>query len=569
MDFIKEGLTVADVLEMPEMKRIELLAGSQGITNKIRSVTVLEVPRDHDRWLQGNELCLTTLYNFIEQKVDLIELIENLSRNRVAALAVHPGFTDQNNITDRMVSRADSLKLPLLILPREMPYISIFMCIFRDLLNRKASVLDKSHHINKVLSAHALQGGDISRTITILQELLEKPVALFSPELEVLERSSPSSSDFDWSFFPETLKSRLQNHDISKNTDEDDTILQEKHKSREYLLIPVQGQQKLFAYLATCGSSKNPIQQLDHFALRHAMTVVGFNYLKESAIDRTRYEISSGLMEDLLNGNYDRIESICHRAKQLGLQLKYRKVVMVIDIDDFEKYYLKNFEKGEEEIQRIKSNLYAIVQEEMDRHFADTIILTHSDSLIVFPLYEERQQSAAGRQESRRQLTKAISSIKGRREEELPQISLSIGIGSYKEEIRGLKQSFEEANTALRFSSLINPSQSYAFYDQLGIYRLLSGYLANGSDKIKNYCQEHLKPLLAYDAEKSTDLLETLEKYLDYGESPVKTAEKLFVHPNTIKYRIDRIIEILGYDPTLDPEEKLALHLALKLYKIL
>jgi len=74
---------------------------------------------------------------------------------------------------------------------------------------------------------------------------------------------------------------------------------------------------------------------------------------------------------------------------------------------------------------------------------------------------------------------------------------------------------------------------------------------------------------LAYDAEKSTDLLETLEKYLDYGESPVKTAEKLFVHPNTIKYRIDRIIEILGYDPTLDPEEKLALHLALKLYKIL
>ena len=48
----------------------------------------------------------------------------------------------------------------------------------------------------------------------------------------------------------------------------------------------------------------------------------------------------------------------------------------------------------------------------------------------------------------------------------------------------------------------------------------------------------------------STELLTTLWCYLDNGRSLEATARELFVHPNTVRYRLKRISEVIGYDAT-------------------
>ena len=58
------------------------------------------------------------------------------------------------------------------------------------------------------------------------------------------------------------------------------------------------------------------------------------------------------------------------------------------------------------------------------------------------------------------------------------------------------------------------------------------------------------------------ELLNTLWAYLDNGRSLEATARELFVHPNTVRYRLKRITELLGWDPT-GPREALVLHAAL------
>ncbi len=558
-----EGLTVAQALQLPEMQGIDVVSGNRGLQNNIQSVTVLEVPRDYDRWLQGNELCLTTLYNFLEHGEDPVALIKELAKSQVAALALHPGIMSRKLITEEMMAAADEEDLPLLRMPREMPYISIFVCIFTELLHRKASILDKSHHINMVLTSRVLQGCGVQETLRTLRGLLDRPVVLLNPDFRVLEKCELASDD--WSFFPSSLVERLQRKGLSPDREEEGTVLCCDGSGRECLLIPVQGEKRLYGYLATCGHSEHPLQQLDRFALRHAMTVVGFNYLKEEAVQKTRKEISSGLMEDLLYNNYDQVESIHHRAEQLGLKLTNKRMVMVVDIDNFEDYYLNNVDKGEEGIQQIKNRMYRMVREEMEVSFPRTIILSESDSLILFPQFDQ----SLDREERRTQLIGLMERIRDRNSRELPQISLSFGLGGFKERLEDLSKSFEEARIALRFSSLVNPHQSYAFYDQLGIYRLLSGYLERDTEELEEYCQEHLAPLLAYDREHSASLVKTLEEYLDCGESPAQTAERLYLHPNTVKYRMGRIMEILDYDPLSHPEERLALHLALKLHKVM
>jgi hypothetical protein len=54
------------------------------------------------------------------------------------------------------------------------------------------------------------------------------------------------------------------------------------------------------------------------------------------------------------------------------------------------------------------------------------------------------------------------------------------------------------------------------------------------------------RPLQAH----STELLTTLWCYLDNGRSLEATARELFVHPNTVRYRLKRVSEVIGYDAT-------------------
>jgi len=62
--------------------------------------------------------------------------------------------------------------------------------------------------------------------------------------------------------------------------------------------------------------------------------------------------------------------------------------------------------------------------------------------------------------------------------------------------------------------------------------------------------------------EHSPELLATLWSYLDNGRSLESTARELFVHPNTVRYRLKRISELIGWDAT-GPREALILQSAL------
>ncbi|AXL12324.1 PucR family transcriptional regulator [Microbacterium foliorum] len=71
------------------------------------------------------------------------------------------------------------------------------------------------------------------------------------------------------------------------------------------------------------------------------------------------------------------------------------------------------------------------------------------------------------------------------------------------------------------------------------------------------------RPLQAH----STDLVTTLWSYLDNGRSLEATARELFVHPNTVRYRLKRVSEVIGWDAT-GPREALILQTSLILGSI-
>jgi DNA-binding PucR family transcriptional regulator len=78
------------------------------------------------------------------------------------------------------------------------------------------------------------------------------------------------------------------------------------------------------------------------------------------------------------------------------------------------------------------------------------------------------------------------------------------------------------------------------------------------------YYRELLKPLQRYDREHHGDLVKTLNAYLRHGGNSTHTATALYLHRNSLRYRLARIQALTGLDPD-DPDTRLALQVALVL----
>ena len=95
------------------------------------------------------------------------------------------------------------------------------------------------------------------------------------------------------------------------------------------------------------------------------------------------------------------------------------------------------------------------------------------------------------------------------------------------------------------------------------MYRLLFQFEHN--PELLAFQEEILGPLLAYEG--GRDLIQTLEAYFEHNGNLTHAAEALFVHRNTLIYRLERIAGIAGLD--LDkPETRLAVQLALHIYRM-
>jgi sugar diacid utilization regulator len=98
----------------------------------------------------------------------------------------------------------------------------------------------------------------------------------------------------------------------------------------------------------------------------------------------------------------------------------------------------------------------------------------------------------------------------------------------------------------------------------VGIDEVLVDSMLDSSIPAQRILKETLEPLVNYDASHNTALLKTLRAYLSARLNITKSATTLFVNPNTVVYRLQRIKEICGRDPH-DPDDLLVLSLGLKL----
>ena len=141
---------------------------------------------------------------------------------------------------------------------------------------------------------------------------------------------------------------------------------------------------------------------------------------------------------------------------------------------------------------------------------------------------------------------------------------LLIGLSGSDRGAAGARRRMREAADAARIARSLAPEGGAISYDQLGAYRYLV-HLELEEAPHDRYGQA-VDALLDYDSRRNAQLVDTLETFLGLRSSVAASARALFIHPNTVRQRLDRIEQITGLD--LRSADLLSLELALKVARL-
>jgi len=179
--------------------------------------------------------------------------------------------------------------------------------------------------------------------------------------------------------------------------------------------------------------------------------------------------------------------------------------------------------------------------------------------VIFFPFPKSRLE------ESRPFLIEELQTICERIRLENAPYTVSMGISPGVFELDDFRLAYECARQSLVIGSSINDGNTgqVTHYEDLGLFRIVS--IAESQTSLQRFCNDAIGSLISYDRENDAELAPTLRIFLEQNQNSARTAKLLFIHYNTLRYRLERIKEVLG-DVLDNPQQRLEIELALQLY---
>jgi sugar diacid utilization regulator len=142
----------------------------------------------------------------------------------------------------------------------------------------------------------------------------------------------------------------------------------------------------------------------------------------------------------------------------------------------------------------------------------------------------------------------------------------SVGLSSFYSDLVDLPRGLQEAELVV---DVLEQSDGEITGDiGTGTYRLLFRVLASHPEEVRAFFEDTVAPIVRYDDQYGTDLVGTLDAYLENNCNMNATAATIFAHRHTVAYRLDRVRELSGLDPVRS-EDRERLGLGLKAYRII
>lgn len=278
-----------------------------------------------------------------------------------------------------------------------------------------------------------------------------------------------------------------------------------------------------------------------------------------------------GFFDDLMYGTYDSEDTLRQRANFIGCDLTRVHTVAMIEIIHMD-------EENSEEKERVQSTaarpqadaspqteedrlaLHKRITGQVRRRIQDSYpgsVLYERENVLTCIICLSKDPTGSRLKISLRDLARQMRAEHG--------VRMSIGVGNQCQQISDYRRGFAEATEALQMGQNLNPDGGVTHFNDLGVYRYL--YKIARMDDLRDMYQDQVAHIATYDRRKGTDLLDTLETYLECAGNLTKTSNRLFVHRNTLIQRLERLQSLCEID-LQERSNWLTLQVAIKVYKL-
>ena len=522
-------MKIQDVLKDKRFSEFSLLAGLSGAGNAISTVTVIDTP-DGAKWLSGGEFVITTAYMLKDDEEALLRFIRTLKARKASALGIKQGRYIEN-IPDSALALSDDLGLPLLLIPQKFPYADIINPILSELVNQQTNRLIQANLIHTKFTELAVSDASIPDILSAFMSIVGVPTAFFDFETAQIWYSDSESN----------LAQHLKTERILSHRDIDlaryDLHLIANQNRRFGVLVFEKG--VLEREMEEDGGTAL-IRERDpgfKIALENAATNI---ILREQTIISNRQvaERYKGLLiQDILIHNIKSETEIHNRAEIFGWDFHDGGIVLEVDINNIKQRFKRNFSNNTSKmLEEMSTEIFDISIREILRFYPNAHYVKLSD-IIIFVL--------SIRPKERKQMEKHIAEAFSRIQKSIENIpfTISFGIGRYYENIEQIYLSYQEAREVIRLSYMFSWFNRILYYEKMDLFRIFLPILDN--QEALEACRNCLQPLLDYDRKNGKNMLETLQVVSECDWNLKLAAERMFLHPNSVKYRMEQIGKLI------------------------
>jgi sugar diacid utilization regulator len=275
-------------------------------------------------------------------------------------------------------------------------------------------------------------------------------------------------------------------------------------------------------------------------------TLVASEVDRVRAPERASEEAAAAFLRDLLTRGGDP-EDLRHRGADLGVELDSGGSVVVARAsplvpteEDWRARVLAVVERG---ARAGASGALAAAADRPDARAGEVVVLV-----------PDPDPSLAGR---------VAEGVLRELEASLSGFTFAVGLSRVAPGLHELPRAADEALLAANVAeSGDDEERRLLAFERTGAYRLLLSAMSESPDELQRFYAETLEPLVSYDEQYETDLVQTVETFLECDGNVAQTAQRLYTHRHTIRYRLERVRELSGLDVgSSDGREKLSLGL--------
>lgn len=537
-------VTLKELLDLNKLKTVNIAAGADRVKKNVTGAVMLDNPEMVD-WMREGEMLLTTGYVLKENPQIQDDILLSLIKNKASCLAIKTRrYFDE--IPKSMVDTANSNGFPILQLPYYMSLSEISEIINRHIYLSDAAVradVDPS----QILFDMIQKNSDIKSLLDQSEQFLKGSFAFLDLHMKIRFGSVSFSHGAIVDFYFPLDKAEKYNKLINKLgpifADE------ENHP----LIYPVKSAGELLGYLlyinGGCSKSECEVKSV----CRKIALALSLTILKERTFMSFKMRETEKFLDSLVTEGEMTYSEIVKSANYCNITIDAPYICCLIS---FVNQYELNETSDWVGIKSLNRKGLAASWESLSG--GSCRILVKNNNIILILSQNENLQP----HEQVAMVGEYCREIKDRMLENSYQDSVLFGIGEPTASLTSVYRSYSQALRGVDLMSKIND-------EQIGCYRRYILYeLLCDSPFAKLALTERLKPLLDYDMEHNTNLIETLEIYFKNCQNAINASKDLFIHRNTLLYRLERIEELLDLDFN-NSEQILIIQLALKALRIM